>query len=101
MSYVCKKCKYTTSLKFNYTRHLTSELHTVKENKLICKYCEKEYKHKFTALTDDALWYCVFAIRDEDGELSDIYPETSSPFFIKGVSDTYWSDRKKLEDMSI
>ena len=62
---------------------------------------KKEYKHKFTAVTDDVLWYCVFAIRDENGELTDIYPETSNPFFIKDVPDTYWSDRLKLEDMSI
>ena len=62
---------------------------------------KKEHRHKFTALTDDVLWYCVFAIRDEDGELSDIYPKTSSPFFIAEVGDNYWDNRKKLEDLSI
>lgn len=62
---------------------------------------KKEYKHKFTAITDDVLWYCVFAIRDENGELSDIYPETSSPFFIKDVPDTYWLNKEKLKNMSI
>lgn len=61
----------------------------------------KEFNHKFTAITDDVLWYCVFAIRDEDGSLTDTYPETSNPYFIKDVSDTYWDKRSKLEDLSI
>ena len=64
MSYICKKCKYTTSLKFNYTRHLTSELHTVKENKLICKYCAKEYKHK-SSLSKHIKYSCT-KNKDED-----------------------------------
>jgi hypothetical protein len=62
---------------------------------------KKEHQHKFTALTDNVLWYCVFAIRDEDGELTDIYPETSSPFFINSVDDNYWEERHKLENLSI
>ena len=28
----------------------------------------KEHQHKFTALTDNVTWYCVFALRDLDGE---------------------------------
>ena len=27
----------------------------------------KEHKHKFTALSDNVNWYCVFALRDLDG----------------------------------
>lgn len=30
---------------------------------------EKEHKHKFTALTDGVVYYCVFAMRDSDGEV--------------------------------
>lgn len=63
MSYVCKKCNYTTSLKFNYTRHLASELHLVKENKLSCKYCQKEYKHK-SSLSKHIKYSCKN--KDED-----------------------------------
>jgi hypothetical protein len=62
---------------------------------------KKEHRHKFTAVTDNVLWYCVFAIRNEDGDLTDIYPDTSSPFFINDVSETYWENRKKLENLSI
>ena len=28
----------------------------------------KEHNHKFTALEDDTVWYCIFALRDLDGE---------------------------------
>jgi len=32
---------------------------------------KKEYEHKITALTDDALYYCVFALRNNDGNVVD------------------------------
>ena len=62
---------------------------------------KKERPHKFKALTDNVTWYCVFAIRDLDGDVSDIVPETSQPYFINDVHPEYWNKRKKLEDMSI
>ena len=31
MSYQCNKCNYNTKLKYNYTRHLSSEQHKLKE----------------------------------------------------------------------
>lgn len=31
----------------------------------------KEHKHKITALTDDVLYYCVFALRDMEGNIVD------------------------------
>lgn len=62
---------------------------------------KKEFSHKFIALTDDVLWYCVFAIRNDDGDLTDVYPDTSSPFFIDSVGDSYWENRNKLENLSI
>lgn len=34
---------------------------------------DKNTRHKFTALTDDVVYYCVFAVRDIDGEVEDIY----------------------------
>lgn len=30
---------------------------------------EKDHKHKFTALSDGVVYYCVFAMRDADGEV--------------------------------
>jgi len=62
---------------------------------------KKEYAHKFTALTDDVLWYCVFAIRDIDGQVTDIIPESSLPYFINNVADDYWEKKQKLEMLSI
>ena len=41
---------------------------------------KKEYIHKFTALEDNTLWYCVFALRDLDGEVTDIYSGDNSPY---------------------
>jgi hypothetical protein len=41
---------------------------------------KKEYKHKFTALEDNTLWYCVFALRDVNGEVTDVYDAENSPY---------------------
>jgi hypothetical protein len=41
---------------------------------------KKEHEHKFTALEDDTLWYCVFALRDIDGEVTDFYSGDNSPY---------------------
>jgi hypothetical protein len=41
---------------------------------------DKDKKHKFTALTDGVVYYCVFAVRDLDGNVTDIYSEDNSPF---------------------
>ena len=39
----------------------------------------KDHRHKFTALTDDVVYYCVFAMRDLDGEVTDIVADMNSP----------------------
>lgn len=41
---------------------------------------KKEYEHDFIALEDDTLWYCIFALRDEDGEVTDVYSGDNSPY---------------------
>jgi len=41
---------------------------------------KKELKHKFTALEDDTLYYCVFALRDIDGNVTDFYSGDNSPY---------------------
>jgi hypothetical protein len=43
---------------------------------------KKEHKHEITALEDDTLYYCVFAVRDIDGNVTDIYSGDNSPFGI-------------------
>lgn len=41
---------------------------------------KKEHKHRITAVTDDCLYYCVFALRDIDGNVTDIYSGDNSPY---------------------
>jgi hypothetical protein len=41
---------------------------------------DKDKKHRVTALEDDTIWYCVFALRDVDGEVTDIYSGDNSPY---------------------
>jgi hypothetical protein len=64
----------------------------------------KEYKHKFTAITDDVMWYCVFALRDLDGEpIEELYdPVSHDPISLdlmssSAVSDDYWEKAKLLD----
>ena len=41
---------------------------------------DKDHHHKFTALSDNVLYFCVFALRDLDGEVTDIYSGNNSPY---------------------
>ena len=41
---------------------------------------KKDHKHNITALVDDVVYYCVFALRDIDGEVTDIYSGDNSPY---------------------
>ena len=41
---------------------------------------KKELQHKFTALEDNSAWFCVFALRDVDGNVTDIYSGDNSPY---------------------
>ena len=56
----------------------------------------KDLKHKITALEDDTQYYCVFALRDIDGEVTDIYSGKNDPY--QTVPDDYWI-KKKLEQL--
>jgi hypothetical protein len=60
---------------------------------------KKEYSHKFTALADNTIWYCVFALRDEDGDVTDIYGEDNSPY--GSVSADYWTKVQQLEQETV
>jgi len=51
MSYNCESCKYTTPYKTHFDKHLKTNKHEKKQKseieiKFICKYCNKNYKHK-------------------------------------------------------
>lgn len=52
---------------------------------------KKDRRHQITALEDDTVWYCVFAIRDIDGDISDIYDEANVPNYAGPAPDGYWS----------
>ena len=41
---------------------------------------KKEHRHMITALEDDVVYYCVFALRDVDGDVTDIYSGDNSPY---------------------
>lgn len=58
----------------------------------------KESKHTITALTDDVNYYCVFALRNIDGEvIEDIYGEQHDPKSGKAARDNYWENTKKID----
>lgn len=57
----------------------------------------KEHKHKITALECDTVWYCVFALRDIDGEVTDIIDEANLPNYYTNYSaaeDNFWRDKE-------
>jgi hypothetical protein len=60
----------------------------------------KEHKHKFTALEDNTVWYCVFALRDLDGEpIEELFsPEMHDPKSAAKVDDGYWEKAKQLDE---
>lgn len=41
---------------------------------------DKDHKHKFTALEDDTVYYCVFALRNHAGQYTDMYTGDNSPY---------------------
>jgi hypothetical protein len=62
----------------------------------------KEYNHKFTALEDNTVWYCVFALRDFDGKpITDLYGEEHDPLSASAVSKNYWDKFLELQAKTI
>lgn len=59
----------------------------------------KEHNHKFTALEDNTIWYCVFALRDLDGEpIDELFSEDMhDPMSAAKVTDDYWDRATQLE----
>lgn len=39
-----------------------------------------DHEHKFVALTDNVLWYCVFAMKDIDEEKLELFGEANNPY---------------------
>lgn len=60
---------------------------------------KKDKKHNFVALTDNVVWFCVFALRDEDGGTTDHYNEDNSPY--TWAPDDYWQTQEALKHLTI
>ena len=59
----------------------------------------KEMEHKVTALTDDVMYYCVFALRNADGEpIEDMASEEVDPMSSWHVPEDYWVVNEKYKD---
>jgi hypothetical protein len=64
----------------------------------------KEHNHKMTALADGTTWFCIFALRDLDGEpIGELYDSNiHDPMFTSldlqhAVADDYWDKAMQLE----
>jgi hypothetical protein len=57
----------------------------------------KEHRHKITALADGTVYYCVFALRNLDGEVMEIFGPEHDPESASAVDSGYWEKIKQLE----
>jgi len=62
---------------------------------------DKDKKHNIIALEDDTIWYCVFALRDVDGEVTDIYSGDNSPYDALDDEDYNLMKIQQLEQKTI
>jgi len=63
---------------------------------------KKDLHHQIVALEDDVIYYCVFALRNLDGEvIEDIYGEKHNPRSAKGCHDNWWERQEKLAKLNI
>jgi hypothetical protein len=59
----------------------------------------KEHKHKFTALEENTVWYCIFALRDLDGEpIDELFdPNIHDPMSAGATDPNYWQKAADLD----
>lgn len=57
----------------------------------------KQHNHKITAIADGTVYYCVFALRDIDGEVMEIFGPQHDPESASAISSDYWEKVKALE----
>jgi hypothetical protein len=61
---------------------------------------KKEHLHKITALEDNTIYYCIFALRGIDGEVvDDIYGAQHDPSCAACVDPDYWEKVKQIKDI--
>jgi hypothetical protein len=60
---------------------------------------KKEKKHKITALEDDTVFYCVFALRDIDGQpIDELVDERNTPYYSGLLGTTPLTPPEKIEE---
>jgi hypothetical protein len=58
----------------------------------------KEHQHKITAVEDGTVYYCVYALRNMDGEpIEDIYGEQHDPESASARDDGYWGKVNRID----
>ena len=57
----------------------------------------KEHRHKITALADGTVYYCVYALRDLDGQVMEVFGPQHDPESASGRNAGYWEKVKELE----
>lgn len=53
----------------------------------------KQHRHEITALVDDTSWYCVFAVRDIEGEVPEIVDAKNEPWFAMAAPNDFWQHK--------
>jgi hypothetical protein len=54
----------------------------------------KEHRHTITALENETVWYCVFALRNLDGEVTDVYDESHDPLSASPAPQAFWKNKQ-------
>jgi len=52
----------------------------------------KGLHHKFTALEDETIYYCVFALRDIDGDPTEIIEDRHIPYSLATTEPNLWEE---------
>lgn len=52
----------------------------------------KEHRHQIEALEDRTNFYCVFALRNLDGDVTDVYNDDNDPLCAVTSPDGYWDN---------
>jgi hypothetical protein len=51
----------------------------------------KEHRHKITALADGTVYYCIYALRDLEGNVMEIFGPQHDPESGSARNENYWS----------
>jgi hypothetical protein len=57
----------------------------------------KEHQHKITALENGTVYYCVFALRDLNGDVMEVFGSQHDPDCSGAKPKGYWESKKTLE----